>query len=124
MAAVILAIGLVAVTQAMARTQQALRISENLAQASQIIQDKIVLSELELRDQKKLDGRQESGEEKMLGRKFYWQIITEPFLREAVAGVKYLNQVKVILVWKDGSSRENHRIFGTLFLDRTLETQR
>ncbi len=70
-AILILATGLVSIIQGLGRTQQGLKISQNLVRVSKIAGEKLTEIELKLYDDRKLSTSHESGTEKMPGHKMH-----------------------------------------------------
>lgn len=117
-AVIILATGLVFVIEGMARTQQALRISRNLVTASQIAEEQLTESELDVRQQHKLRSGFEQGREKFPGREFGWEKKTQAYYDETIKDETQLNQIDIRVSWNEGPTRENHMNFGSLILNR------
>jgi type II secretion system protein I len=64
----ILATGLMLVIEGMGRTEQALRIADNLVTASQIAEKKLIETELDILELHRLSMKTEEGKEKLPGR--------------------------------------------------------
>ncbi|MBN1687889.1 MAG: type II secretion system minor pseudopilin GspI [Candidatus Omnitrophica bacterium] len=106
-AIVILAIGLVSVIEGMARTEQAFRISQNLVISSEILEQKMTESELEVRQFHQLRTGQDKGKEQFLGQEFSWVKEVRPYVDESISDATKLNQVTIRIQWKEGSRRNN-----------------
>ena len=75
---VILASGIVLVVQGLGRTQDVLRISQNLIKASQIAEEHFAEAEMELREHRKLTTSSREGEEREPGHLFRWSRTVNP----------------------------------------------
>ena len=121
-AIVILASGFVLIAQAMARTQQALRISQNLLKASQIAEERLSETEMELREFRKLSTSFQEGEEKFpAGRKFQWARNVSPYFERGVEDQTRLNRLDVLVKWSDGKARQNEEKLSSLLMNRPKE---
>ena len=101
-AVAILATGLVLVVEAMGRTQQAIRVSENLATASLLAEEQMAASEIDVRQEHQLRPGTESGNEILPGRKFKWSKKIEPYRDPSIEDETKLNEVSVKVEWKEG----------------------
>ena len=123
-AIVILATGFVFVAQALARTQQALRISQNLLKAGLIVEERLSESEMELRETRKLSTSYRDGEEKFPGaRKFRWKRNTSPYFGRGIEDQTRLNQVDISVEWDDGPARHSEEKLTTILMNRPKEQE-
>lgn len=120
-AVIILAFGLVLVAEGMSRTEQAFRISQNLVIASQIADEKLMDSEIEVRQRHKLRYSFDSDKDKFPGKSFDWKREIRGFSHETIRDETKLNRVDVTLDWKDGPVRKNEKSFSTLIMNREKE---
>lgn len=116
MAITCLAVGLVLIVQAMGRTQQALRLSENLSLAAQAAEEQIVRLELHARE-RGVPGFGSQGEEKYPGREYEWKTRVEGYSGAAVKDGTVLTQVTAEVDWKESGIGKNLRV-STLVMDR------
>ncbi len=122
-AIVILATGIVLVIEAMGRTQQALRISENLVTSTQIAEEKFAESELEVRQLHKLRFASHQGQEKKIDRTFDWEKNVKGYRDAVLEKDGLLNQVSTRVRWREGI-RDNSLNFSSLLLNREKENKR
>lgn len=121
---VILSTGFVIVAQSLGRTQDALRISQNLVQASQIMEERLSEVEIDLRKSKKLSPSSASGDEKFPGgRVFRWAKDVLPYVREDITDETRLNQLDIRVDWKDGAARQNREKLSSIILNRDLKKE-
>lgn len=121
-AIVILATGFVYVAQALGRTQQALRVSQNLLKAGLMAEERLSEAEIELREMRKLSTSYRDGEEKFPGgRKFHWQRNTSPYYGRGITDQTLLNQVDVLVKWDDGPARHSEESLNTVLMNRPKE---
>jgi type II secretion system protein I len=117
-AIVILAVGLVTVIEAMARTEQAFRISQNLVTASQLLEDKLTEAELEVRQFHELRTGSDQGFLRLPGREFKWVKEIRPYMDRSMKDATKLNRVDVTIQWREGSTRQNQLALGSLIVNR------
>lgn len=117
-AIVILATGLVLVIEGMARTQQAIRISENLVIASAFVEKKLTNAELEVRNLKRLGLNHSSGEWRLAGKEFEWSESVGPYNDETILDQTRVNLVEVNLRWPEGPARTGELKLATLVRNR------
>ena len=120
-AIVILATGLVMIMTAMGNTQQALRISENMITASQILDEQFVKTEMELISSKKLSSGHNEGRIKLPGREFLWTREVRPYQEEGLKDETRMNQVEMAILWQDGPVRKNEIRIVRLMMNRDLK---
>jgi prepilin-type N-terminal cleavage/methylation domain-containing protein len=119
-AIVIMASGFVLVAQGMGRSQQSLRISENLLTASQIAEERLSEAEIQLREFRKLSSTYRSGEIEFPGnREFTWTQDVSPY--GLVKDQTRMWQLNADVEWKEGPLRENKEMLSSLFLSRDKE---
>ncbi len=118
---IILAFGLVLVAEGMSRTEQAYRISQNAVIASQIADEKLMESEIEVRQRHKLRYSFDDGQEKFPGKFFDWKREVRGYSHESILDETKLSRVDVTLDWKDGAVRNNSEVFSTLVMNREKE---
>jgi type II secretion system protein I len=116
-AVAILATGLVLIVEGMGRSQQAIRIAENLVAASFVAEQQIVKSEMEVRSEHDLSFNSDRGKEKNLGRQFEWEKITQPYTDKAMEDETKVNEVAVTVEWKE-AHRNNLMKVSSLILNR------
>ena len=116
-AVAILAGGLVLVIEGMGRTQQALRVSENLVTASQVAERHLTDTVLQLFQEHSLRSSSDSGKEKSPGREFQWARKVEPYADETMEDATKLNRVEVAVDWKEGP-RQNQLQLAAILLNR------
>ncbi len=107
-AVTVLAVGLVLVVQAMGRTQQAVRLSENLTAASHIAEEQITRLKLADRERGK-PGYGEDGKQEYLGREFSWASSVEPFTRADVHEEDQISQISAEVKWQEAGVEKNLR---------------
>ena len=117
-AILILATGMVLVIEGMGRTEQAIRVSQNLVTASMIASDQLVKSQLEVREKHKLSSGSDQGSERLPGRNFHWEKKVGPYSDESLEDQTKLNQVDVEVRWKEGSRGENLLKLSSIILNR------
>lgn len=117
-AIVILASGLVLVAEGMGRTQQAFRISEHLAAASLLGQEKMAEWEMELEQFRKLRSGTDQGREKIGDREYTWEKAVRPYRHKSIKDTTKLNQADVLFQWKEGRGRSGRLELSSLFLNR------
>ena len=117
-AILILACGLVLVIEGMGRTEQAIRVSQNLVAASQTAEAELVASEIEVRERHSLHAGNESGREKAPGREYAWQKKISPYTDETIKDETKLNQVDVQVDWKEGARGTNTLKLSSIILNR------
>ncbi len=116
----VLAVGLVMVVQAMGRTQQALRVSENLAIASQITDEQLTLVELTARERGSA-GYGADGRETFPGREYEWQSRVKPFRHSTIKDETKLEMVMSFVQWKE-SGIQKDMSGSSLVFNRTRKT--
>lgn len=113
---VILATALVLIVQNLARTQDTLRVSQNLVTATEIGVSKLSAIEVEQQEKIRLSVRRDQGKEKIFGRPFQWESEIAPYRDITISDETKLNQGRVSVQWMDGKTRKNSLQFNTLFL--------
>jgi type II secretion system protein I len=121
-AVAILACGLVLVVEGMGRTQQAMRVSENLVSAAMIAEETLAGADLKLRESRKLSSGQEQGTIEFPGRKYGWTQSTRPYKHESIKDETKLNVVSADITWKE-ASREGKITAASLFLNREKKNE-
>ena len=120
-AIVILASGFVIIAQAMGRTQEVLRISQNLLRASLVAEERFSEIEIQLREDRKLTTSSRDGEENFPGaRKFKWRQNIRPYYAEGIEDQTRINQVDVTVAWSEGA-RQSQEQLSSVFLNRDKE---
>lgn len=123
-AIVILASGFVMVAQAMGRTQDVLRISQNLVKASHVAEERLSEVEIELRERRKLSASSKHGEEKFLaGRVFRWARDIGPYEDEGIEDQTRIHQIDIGVAWKEGAVRQNQEKLSSLLTNRVKEQE-
>ena len=117
-AIVILATGLVLIVEGMGRSQQVLRISENLFTASQIAEEKLAELHLEMRDRHKLNFGSDQGREQFPGRIFNWAKTVHTYSDKTIEDETKLNQADISVEWNEGPARQNKLELSSLILNR------
>jgi prepilin-type N-terminal cleavage/methylation domain-containing protein len=122
-AIVILSTGFVFVAQAMGRTQEALRISQNLLKASQIAEERLAELEVQLREFGTVSSASKFGEEKFPGNRNYsWSQRVSPHYGKGVEDATRISQGNITVAWKEGV-RENKESLSSLLKTRKLKDQ-
>jgi type II secretion system protein I len=116
MAITVLSVGLVVVVQAMGRTQQALRLSENLALSSQIADEQMTRLELKAREKGNTYG--DDGRASFPGREFEWSSRLQPYQHFTIQDETKINQSSMEVRWKEAGSDRNLRAY-SLILKRS-----
>lgn len=119
-AIVILASGLMLIAEGLGRSQQSLKISENLILASQIAETKLAEYEIEAEERHKIRSGTDEGLAIFPGREFRWFKQANPYRHASLQDETRLNQALSRVSWKEGS-RRNEMILETLVINR--ETQ-
>lgn len=101
-AAVILAGGLVFVIEGMGRTQQILRIADNLVTASLTAEEKFIEAQLEMNKSQELSSVSGRGQEKFPGLEINWDRQVRGYTDSTVQGTGKLNEVDVNVQWHEG----------------------
>ena len=117
-AILILATGLVSIIQGLGRTQQGLKVSQNLVRVSQIAGERLTEAELELYDDRKLSTSQDQGVERMPGLKLDWNRSIGVYSGKGIEDETKLNRVDLTLAWAEGASRQNRLMLSTILLNR------
>ena len=117
-AMVILATGVLLIIESMGRSQQAIRIAENLVQASLIMDQKLTESEMEVHDRHKLHFGNEEGKERFPGKEFQWSKATGIYSHPSIKDQTKMNQIDVSVKWKEGGLRKNELHLESLILNR------
>lgn len=117
MAILILASGLVLVIEAMGRTQQAVRVSENLVKASRIAEQQFVASQLQVLQEHGLDAGSDSGDVRFPGRRFNWTKKITPYTDPTIKDETKLNQVEVSVRWEEAGKDHSLKL-SSLILNR------
>lgn len=116
-AIVVLAVGLVLVAEAMGRTQQAMRISENLITASRLAEEKVTEAELDVLQYHKLQSSSADGTERFPGRQFVWRRTIAPFTHSTIEDETKANIVLTAVEWREGR-RKNQLDLSTVVLNQ------
>ena len=116
-AVVILATGLLLIIEGMGRSQQALRVGENLISASREAEERLSEYEIEVRERNRLSTGTEEGTSRYLGKEFKWEKECAAFHDSSLADETKLNFVHVQISWKEGS-RDNRFALDSLILNR------
>lgn len=113
----ILSIGLVFIVQSMGRTQQALRLSENISRAAYIAEEQLVKMELKVRELERASFGGESGRVEFPGRVMNWTSGVNVFRDASLQDQSRANKLGVLVEWQE-SSRKNNLEVQTMVLDR------
>ncbi len=116
-ASVILASGLIVVITALARTQEAFRISRNLVFASQIAGEKIAETELQWIEAGKLSLESDQGKIQHGPTSFVWSRQIDTYRAESLLDETRANQIDVKVQWNDGRTRKNELACSTLLVN-------
>ena len=115
-AIVILATGLLLVIEGMGRSQTAIKISENLVQASFLLEQKITELEMEVLSRKKLPFGSDEGKLKIPGREFLWHYQIKPYSAPSVRDQTQISQAEVSVKWRE-SGRVNDLLMQSLLVN-------
>ncbi len=111
-AIMILATGLVLVIEGMARTQQAIRISENLVIASTFAEKKLVDADLAARNSKRLGLNLTSGKLRQTGKEFSWNETVGPYDDFSLKDQRLVSRVEINVNWEEGPRTGNLKVAG------------
>jgi hypothetical protein len=101
----------------MGRSQQAIRIAEDMVSAAQLAEEKFSDSEMEVRQSHKLRAGNESGKLAVNGRTFTWKKSIAPYSDEDLKDETKMNTVAVSVEWK-AANRNNQMQIESLILNR------
>lgn len=113
----ILAVGLVFIVQAMSRTQQALRLSQNMSRAAVIAEEQLNRMELEVREFGRASFGGESGKQDFSGRVMNWETRTGAYAHGSLKDSSRLNILTAQVSWKEKQHTRNLQV-ETLSLNR------
>lgn len=116
-AVTILAIGLVLVVQAMGRTQQALRLSENISRAAYVAEEELVKMELKVREYGRASFGGESGKVDFPRGSMKWETSVRPFMHGSIKDGLRTNTLGARVDWVE-TNRPNSMEVQTMVLNR------
>ena len=118
-AIVILATGLMLVIEGMARSQNAMRIAENLVRASLLADQKYTETEMEVIDRHEAHIGTEQGVLRLPGKEFTWEKKISGFAGHGIKDQTIAGQVDVSVVWKEGGKRNNRMLLESILLNQS-----
>ena len=116
-ATVILSTGLLLVIEGMARSQQGMRVGENLVLASQVLEEQFSESEINVLQYHKLPGGSTSGKEIFPGKVFRWKKEEDAYSHPTIKDETKINQVTIQVSWDEGIRKNNLEI-GSIIINR------
>ena len=116
-AIVILATGILLMIESMGRSQQAIRIADNLVRGSLLLDQKLTDLEMEVRDRHRLSYGNSEGKLRQPGKEFSWQTYTRPYHDDSVLDQTKINQSTISVKWKEAGNRSNELTFESLILN-------
>ena len=119
MSVVILATGLLLIIEGMGRSQQVIRVGENLVFVAQFAEEKINEAQIKSKQYEKLPTGSERGTEKLPGKEFHWQTSVQIFDHPSIETESELNRVNVLMTWTEGAYRNNEFNLESLILNQS-----
>jgi type II secretion system protein I len=113
----VLACGLVLIVEGMSRSQQAIRIAENMVYAAQLAEEKLTEYEMEVRQSHVLRSGTENGKVFQRSQGFQWEKKAEPYFDELIKEDTQLSRTGSVVAWKEGP-RHNRLQMESLVLNR------
>lgn len=118
MAVLIMATGFLFITEALSRSQQAIRSSDYLIRASLLAEQKLAETEIHLRQYFGLSIGQDHGEEKSPNRTLAWKRQIQPYHNESMSDESKLHKVNFDMSWQEGSLRKGGLTMESLLMNR------